>query len=158
MRPICASLLAAGLVTLLTEPVGMPFRINSADALFELTLSNLFTGLMVCMPFPTSPSRTTVPFISCLAAHEFFLLCELARDRDLCAGEGGFKVSPSKVVCLERGFRGVLEEAADGACSTREGWLDCGEVPAAVDPELLKIADEAEACELSDKAARSGSV
>ena len=126
---------------------------NSADCRSEATLSKRFTGRMVCMPLPTSPSRITVPLMSCRAAHEFFLLCE-PRNAGLAppapGGLGGLSVCPSNVVCRERALRGVwLACSAAAAPAGNCAWSknDCSlaleDGPVAVDPaaEPVKMGD-----------------
>lgn len=48
-------------------------RVFPALARLELTLSKPLTGRIVCILFPTSPSRTSVPLRSCRAGLELFL-------------------------------------------------------------------------------------
>lgn len=51
-----------------------------------------------------------------------------------------------------------MPDAEAIGCSTSEGWLDMGETPVVADSELVKTADDDDGCELSDRAAKSGSV
>jgi hypothetical protein len=119
-----------------------------------------------------------VPFISCLAAQEFFRLCEPLNRFRASLGDGGFRVSFSYVVCRERALRGVpgcegdvvgiAGEAADVrvciavglVCSKKDCWLVLDETPVVAEAaELVNTASgEDDKFEESERAARSGSI